>query len=511
MTPALTSRTRLSRSALSSGTGILILIALARIVLHTFTDGRYGFHRDELATVDDAGRLAWGYVAYPPLTPFIARVSFELFGPSLVALRLFGAVAQGAALVLTGLMARELGGKRWAQAIAGAAVAVAPVALSEGLLFQYITFDYLWWVVIAYLMIRLLRSEEPRWWLGIGAAVGLGMMTKYTMLFLVAGIAGAVLVTEARRYLMSRWLWYGIALSLLIFLPNLIWQIQHQFISVEFLNNIHARDIRIGRTSGFLIEQLLVPANPFTVPLWIPGLYFYFLAPEGKRYRAMGWMFIIVLLLFFAARGRSYYMGPAYPVLFAAGAVVWERRLSASTRWARAGRAFHYAALAAGAVLAVAFLVPLTPVNSRWWQIANHVNSDWREEVGWQELVATVARIRDSLPAGERARASILAANYGEAGAIDLYGAAYGLPKAISGVNSYWARGYGDPPPENLIVVGLSRPYVERNFASCELAGHNTNRFGVKNEESSEHPDIFVCGPTRKPWREFWAKFRYYG
>ena len=494
-----------------SDTGILVLLALARILLHAFTDGRYGFHRDELATVDDAGHLAWGFVAYPPLTPFIARVSFELFGPSLAALRLFGAVAQGAALVLTGWMARELGGKRWAQAIAGAAVAVAPVALSEGLLFQYITFDYLWWVAIAYLMIRLLRSEDPRWWLGIGAAVGLGMMTKYTMLFLVAAVAGAVLLTDVRRYLRSRWLWYGVALSLVVFLPNLIWQMQHQFISLDFLNDIHARDIRIGRTSGFLIEQLLVPASPFTVPLWITGLYFYFFVPEGKRYRAMGWTFVLVLLLFFIAKGRSYYMGPAYPMLFASGAVLWERRLSAQTGWARFGRALTYAGLAAGAMLAVAFLVPLTPVNSGWWQIANHVNSDWREEVGWPELVATVAHIRDSLPSEQRARLAVLAVNYGESGAIDLYGSAYGLPKAISGVNSYWARGYGDPAPEKLIVVGLSRSFVQRNFESCELAGHNTNRFGVKNEESSDHPDIFVCGPPRRPWPEFWKRFRYYG
>jgi hypothetical protein len=225
----------------------------------------------------------------------------------------------------------------------------------------------------------------------------------------------------------------------------------------------------------------------------------------------MGWTFVFVLLLFFIAKGRSYYMGPAYPMLLAAGAVLWEGRLTAPTGWARFQRGLTYAALAVGAVIAMALVLPLTPVNSSWWQTANHINSDLREEVGWPGLVEKVAKIRDSLPAEQRGRLGVLAGNYGEAGAIDLYGKAYGLPKAISGVNSYWLLGYGDPAPETLIVVGLSRAFVDRNFASCELAGHNTNRFGVKNEETSDHPDIFVCGPPKNGWAEFWKKFKYYG
>ncbi|HTS47859.1 MAG TPA: glycosyltransferase family 39 protein [Bryobacteraceae bacterium] len=495
----------------SSDTGALMLIALAIILLHALTNGHYGFHRDELATVDDARYLDWGYIAYPPLTPFIAHIAFALFGPSLVGLRFFASLAQAVAIVLTGCMARELGGKRTAQVAAALAAAIAPVSLAAGALFQYVTFDYLWWVLAAYFVIRLLKSENPRWWLAIGAVIGLGMMTKYTVAFLAAGITAGIVLTSARRDLKSPWLWGGVGLSLAIFLPNSIWQIRHDFISLDFLNHIHARDIRIGRTKNFLIEQLFVPANPFTIPMWLTGLWFYF-SREGKRYRALGWIFVVVFVLFFSARGRSYYMAPAYPMLLAAGAVAWERRLAnASPSRGRLRRAVQWSAIAVGAVIAIALVVPIPPVGSAWWNLSNKVQDDWREEVGWPDLVGEVAKIRDSLPAEDRTNFAILTGNYGEAGAIDLYGATYGLPKAISGTNSYWLRGYGDPPPQTLIVTGVSRRYLERHFEFCELAGHVTNRYSVLNEETREHPDIFVCRGLREPWPEFWIDFKNYG
>jgi hypothetical protein len=167
--------------------------------------------------------------------------------------------------------------------------------------------------------------------------------------------------------------------------------------------------------------------------------------------------------------------------------------------------------LAAGGAVAAAVILPLTPVNSPWWIAVNKGNDTFREEIGWPELVDTIAGIRDSLPPEERAHAGILAGNYGEAGAVDLYGPTRGLPKAISGVNSYWLRGYGDPPLQTLIVVGLPRDFLERNFESCELAGHVANRYGIRNEETTEHPDIYVCRRLRGPWPEFWKRLRNFG
>ena len=261
--------------------GILMMLALLRFFLHLLTNGQYGFHRDELATLDDARYLAWGYVAYPPLTPFIARLAIELFGPSLIGVRLFSALAQSVVMVLAGLMTRELGGSRLAQIVTALAVAIAPISLLQGALFQYVSFDYLWWVLIAYLTIRLLKSENPRWWLGIGAVIGVGMMTRYTMAFFVAGIVGGVLLTQTRHYLTNGWLWGGVTLSLLIFLPNLIWQIQHDFISQEFLSSIHARDVELGRTEGFLIEQSFVCASLVHYP-FVGGRLILLLLQSGR-------------------------------------------------------------------------------------------------------------------------------------------------------------------------------------------------------------------------------------
>ena len=204
----------------------LLCIAAAITVIHLLTNGRYGFHRDELQFLSDARHLDWGFVAYPPMTPFLERISMEIFGLSIVGLRLFSVIAQAAAIVVTGLMAKELGGGRLAQVTAALAVALSPLPLFEGTEFQYTTFDYLWWVLIAYFTIRLLKTENPRWWLAIGGVIGLGLLTKYAMVFYIAGILAGVVLSRARRFVLSGWFWAGIALALLIFLPNFVWLVR---------------------------------------------------------------------------------------------------------------------------------------------------------------------------------------------------------------------------------------------------------------------------------------------
>lgn len=492
----------------SNEVAILVYLALATVLVHLLTGGRYGFHRDELATLDDARHLAWGYVAYPPITPFFGRLSLEIFGTSLAGFRFFAALAQAIAVLLTGLMARELGGRRGAQLIA--AIAAVPFCLAGGALMQYVSFDYLFWVLTAYFVVRLLTSDDPRWWVAIGCAIGLGMMAKYTMVFFVAGLVAGVVVTDARRYLTNKWLWYGVAASLLIFLPNFIWQARHSFVSLDFLHYIHARDVRIGRTQGFLPDQLELTL--LALPLWVAGLFFYLFSPMGRRFRVLGWMYVVPLVLFVIAKGRGYYLAAAYPMLYAGGSVWGERWLVSLRRpWKILVRTVAWTALVADVALVAAVTLPIAPINSAWRKIAIKINGDLREEIGWPELAETAAQIRDSLPAEERVRVGILAGNYGEAGAINLYGPRYGLPPAISGTNSFWERGYGNPPPETLIVLGLSRNYVDNHFSACELAGHTRNRYGVENEETSDHPDIFVCHGLRQRWPEFWKNFRHFG
>ena len=450
---------------------ILIAFAALKLVFHLLVNTRYGFHRDELATLSDARHLDWGYVAYPPLTPFLGRIELILFGTSLTGFRFFAALAQSIAIVVTGLIARELGGKRAAMFIAAGATAVAPISIGASALFQYVSFDYLWFVLLSYFIVRLIRDEDRRWWLAVGIVIGLAIETKYTAAFFVAGLACGVLATPLRSHLTSKWLWLGAAISLLIALPNFLWQWQHHFITLDFLRHIHERDMRIGRTAGFLTDQFFESTNPITVPLWILGLLSLLIAPHDKRYRVLAWMALVPFVILLIAHGRGYYMGPVYPMLFATGAVALEQMLLVLRL---AWRRFAYAAitLAFLAGSSVAFgILPLGKIGSPLFRFSIKQNGDLPEEIGWPELVREVARIYNALPASERARVGIYCANYGEAGAIDLYGPAYGLPPAISGINSYWSRGPGTPPPESLIVLGSSRDRLEKLFDSVEVVG----------------------------------------
>ncbi len=492
----------------SSDVWMLLVLAAALFLLHLLTNGQYGFHRDELATLDDARRLAWGYVAYPPLTPAIARLALGLTGPSLVGLRAFSAAAQCAVLVLTGLMAGELGGGRWAKLVAALAVAVGPISLIQGALFQYVSFDFLWWTLIAYFVLRLLNSENPRWWLAIGATAGLGLQTRYTIGVLLIGLAVGVLLTFRWRWLASRWLWAGVALAVVIWLPNLVWQVQHGFISLQFLSAIHARDVALGRTGGYLPEQLFVSTSPLTLPLWLAGLWFYFFSARGRRYRLLGWLYVVPAVLLLVLHGRSYYLAPAYPALLAAGSVVLECWLAErSAHLQRVGRISTLAILALAGASGGALSLPIAPVQSPLWVLTSKVQDNFAEEIGWPELVATVAGIYAALPPETRQGTGILAGNYGEAGAIDLYGPAFGLPSAISGADSYWLRGYPDPPPQNVIVLGYLPESLTRFFATCAEVGRVTNNAGVQNEETA-HPQIFLCREPRTSWPELWPMLR---
>ncbi len=500
------------QSPWTSDLALLSYLAMTTVIVHVLAGGRYGFHRDELASLEDARHLAWGYVWQPPVTPLVARLSLQLFGTSLRGFRFFASLPVAAALLLTGLMARELGGGRGAQLLA--VVAAIPISLVFGARLQYSSFDYLFWTLTSYCVLRLLKSDDPRWWMAIGGAIGFGIMAKYTIVVYTIGLAVGIVATNARQYLRGKWLWYGAGLSLLIVLPNLIWQVRHSFITLDFARSIHARDILLGRTRGFVIDQLT--QSLFAFPLWIAGLYFYLFSRTGRRFRLLGWMYVISFLIFVLAHGRSYYLVPAYTVLYAAGAVQFEQwvghRLGTMRRkWRYALWALAWVALMADVLVAGSMVVPIAPPGSSWGKMAIRRNADFQEEIGWPDLVATVANIRDSLPAENRAQVGILAGNYGEAGAINLYGPRYGLPEAISGMNSFWLRGYGNPPPQYLIVLGVSREFATRNFSMCALMGHTGNRYGVENEETRSHPDIFVCGPPIRGWPEFWRTFRYFG
>lgn len=497
---------------LKSDLALLLLLALASVVVHTATNGQYGFHRDELQTLDDARHLDLGFVAYPPITPLIGRLELTLFGTSLIGFRFFAAVAVSAAMVIVGLIAKELGGGRQEQTLAAMATCVAPVALAQGAVFQYVSFDYLWGVLATYFLVKLCKSDDPRWWVAIGVALGLGMETRYTAGFWTLGIVAAVLLSEARKYLPTKWLWLGVGISVLFVLPNVIWQAQHHWISVDFLKHLHERDVRQGRNKGFLLGQILLCVNVATTPLAATGLWFLSAKERGKRYATVGWMVIVTFLLFWIAKARFYYTAPIYPVLLAAGSVAFGNWLRmAKPAMARVLYGVQWATIAlCGAMFAV-FVMPIAPFGGVAWRVTSKLHDQFREQIGWTELAETVARVYNSLPTEERARTGILTGNYGEGGALNLYGPGFGLPRAMAGTNSFWYRGYDPREPQTVIAVGLEKEEVEANFSSCTVAAKNSNRFGVENEESRDHPDIYLCRKLKGTWPQFWKKFQRYG
>ncbi|WP_445147043.1 glycosyltransferase family 39 protein [Dyella sp. Tek66A03] len=488
-------------SGTRGGVTPVLVIALLFGAAHLLTNGQYGFHRDEWQFLSDAQHLDWGFVPYPPLTAALEHLGLKMFGLSLVGLRLFSVLAQVLVILASGLMARDLGGGRLAQSFTAIAVALSPLPMFQATEFQYSSLDLLWWVLIAWCVIRLMRDDEPRWWVAIGILAGLGLQTKYSIAFELTGVLAGVLFTDARRYVTNGWFWAGGSIALVIFAPNLAWLIRHNFVSYHFLQGIHARDVHQGRADGFLRDQFLLNANLFAAPVWLAGLFAFF---KDRRYRILAWMYVVPLLVFLFARGRFYYTCGAYPMLLAMGSVVGERWLrTLRPAWRVGITTLVFTGVLAVGTYATLRIVPIASSGPlRDFALQN--NYDLREEVGWDELVAQVAAIRDALPAEQQANLGIAVGNYGEYGAIALLGQHYHLPTPITTINSGWLRGYPPTPPTTLIVLGNSRERADELFTDCRLAGHTTNAWGVVNDESRDHPDIFVCGHTRKPWSELW-------
>ncbi len=495
-----------ARAPLRSDAAVLSAVAAFVLIVHFYIGNGYGFHRDELQLLDDARHLQWGFVAYPPLTAFCGRIAIALFGISPQVFRLPAALANLVSLVLTGLIARELGGRRPAQIIA--LFATLPTALVFSSVLQYNTFDLLAWCMIVFFTARALRTDDARYWIGVGAGIGIGVLSKYSVAFPVLSLIAALIALPwGRHHLRSQWFWWGALVAAMIAAPNLLWLARHHFITLQMEHFIHARDVRIGRAKGYYTDQLKFTL--FGFPLAVAGLISLLRSP---RFRLLGTFYIGPFLLFAIVKGRGYYLLPAYPVLYAAGTVALEGFLRTRTRALRlAARTIVLTAMLVGAAAISWAFLPVWRVGSPGWNWQMTNNNDMTDEVGWPELVAQVAAVRDTLPLEERNRLAVLADNYGEAGALSLYGPQYHLPTPISSVNSFHDRGFGPYPAETVIVVGGDLADQQTNFESCSVAARVHIPYGVRNEESLRHPDILICRHLRKPWREVWSHSQEFG
>jgi 4-amino-4-deoxy-L-arabinose transferase-like glycosyltransferase len=433
-------------------------------------------------------------------------MAIALFGISPQVLRLPAAIVNTVSLVLAGLIARELGGRRMAQIVT--LCAALPVALVFSSVLQYNTFDLLAWTLIVFFTAHLLRTGDQRNWIGVGVGIGIGVLSKYSIAMPVASLLGAlILMPSQRRHLRSRWFWMGALTAAIIAAPNLIWLARHHFITIHMEQHIHARDVRHGRAKGYYSDQFRFTL--FAFPLAIAGLVSLL---RSVRFRLLSALYVGPFLLFAIAKGRGYYLMPAYTVLFAAGAVALERVLAARAEYIRIGvrTIVIFALLTDAALFSYAYLPIWHVGSSAWnWQIKN--NGDIRDEYGWPEFVAQVAAVRDTLAPEDRARLAILAHNYGEAGALALYGAQYNLPTPISSTNSFHDRGFGPYEPDTVIVTGNNLESQLRNFQTCTVAAHVRMPYNIQNEESADHPEILICRHLRFSWPEAWAESQEFG
>lgn len=472
-------------------------MALAVLVLHLATNARYDFHRDSLYYMDSARHPAWGYVDYPPVTPTIARFSLWLFGPSVWGLRLWPSLAGAVMVVLPALIARELGGGRSARLLAAAGAATSLVLLGANWLFQTVTFDQLVWLTCLWLMARLIRTGDRRLWPALGVAAGVGLETKYTVVALVVGLALGTLLSPLRRDLASPWPWAGAAIALLIFLPNLLWQVANAWPSVEYtLNHKSAQSVDFSPLT-FLSDQLAL-IGPVAIPVWGAGMYWLW-RERSRRALGIAAAFPVVLYLF---AGKSYYIGPLHPFLIAAGACAIEEWTATRRTWVP--RAVGVA-LALQALVLLPLALPLLPESTMATSSLAAARKDFADTVGWHDLVAQVAAIYSGMPPSERRSVVILTDNYGEAGALNTYGPRYGLPVAYSGELSYyyWRPVALDGP---VIAVGIDPTFLATLFRTCSPAGTVTNSYGLDNEEHGA--PLTVCTQPRYPLTELWPRLR---
>lgn len=493
--------------------GVVIGLCAAKLLLHVFTSVRhYGYFRDELYYLDLARHLDWGYVDCAPLIALYAKLAL-LMGGSLAALRILPALAGTALVALSILIAREFGGGRYAQFLTGLAVLMCPGLLVMNSLLTMNAFEPLFWMGCVFVIARILRTGDSRLWVWFGVLAGLGLENKHSTLFFGFAVTLALLLTPLRREFLRPWIWIAGALAVALFLPNLIWQVRHHFPTLEDLENVRrsGKNVVLGPVA-FTVQQVIA-THPILFPVWLAGLV-WLLRDKGRR--VLGLAFVVFFVTMELAHAKDYYLFPIYPMLFAAGAVAIERCLSARAAWTRT------------AVIGIILATTLPTLPLATWMLSperyiayteaigfkprkeevNHAGplpQPIGDQFGWPELARQVAGIYNSLPPEERAKTGILAGNYGEAGAINMFGPQYGLPRALSRHQTHW---YWGPPTEdyrNFIFLQFSQEDVQDNCTSWQAFDHY-DRFGM----AEENTPIYLCRGAKFDLRKVWSHYKHW-
>jgi len=506
---------------LGPGAAVVLAIAAAKLLLHLATASRYGYFGDELYFLACGEHLDWGYVDQPPLIALVAWLVRHTLGTSLLAMRLPSALAGTALVLLTGLLARELGGGRFAMGLSAASSALAFVYVVVHYLFTMNAYEPLFWTGCAFLVVRIVRTGDQRLWLWLGLLAGLGLQNKYSMAVYGLALTVGVVLTPERRALRQPWIWLGGAVAALVFLPNVIWNVQQGWPFFELMRNIRAsgRDVVLSPLD-YLLRQAF-NMNPATLPIWLAGLGWLLRSERGRPFRPLGWAFLVTLATFVVTKGKDYYLAPAFATLFAAGGVAIEG-FTAAAGWRLWLRPTLVALLAAVTLPFLPMGLPILPAQrliayqerlglalptteKAHGRAALPHHFAW--QFGWDEMVAAVAAAYHALPPEEQARVAIIGNNYGESGAVDLLGPKHGLHlKALGTHQSYWLWGPGDPGKDVLIVLGDRPERLKQWCGDVQVAAELSHPWGAVWENGP----VLVCRQPRMSLRQIWPRVKHW-
>lgn len=516
--------------------------AVFKLLLHFTFNSNYGYFRDELYYIACGEHLAWGYPDHAPLVALLAKTSRVLLGDSLFALRFIPALAGALKVFLTALLVKEFGGRTFAALLACLGVLCAPVYLALDNLFSMNPLEPIFWMLCVYFAVKAVRNERlndderaapdenkippsalrpPHSfnWLLFGLFAGLGLMNKHSMAFFGAAIVAGLLLTNARKAFLDKYFWLGGAIACLIFLPNIVWQIQNDFATLELLRNVQTTGKNVVMSPvQFFVSQIMA-LLPLTFPVWLAGIWFFIFDKNGSRFRFLGIAYVVLLALMIYLKAKDYYLVPIYPMLLAGGAVFWEQLIEKF----RALRFAKYALpllMAIPAIIAAPIVLPILPIEKLIvyqetigfkpprLEVAHDspLQQIFSDQFGWREMVEKTAEVYHNLPPEDREKAGIYAGNYGEAGAIDFFGAEYNLPKAISPHQSYFVWGPREYTGEILILLGASREAAEK---VCETVEEKTE-INHPYSPSYEKYKIIVCRRTKKPLPEIWQSLKHW-
>lgn len=505
---------------------IFSIIKLAVQVAGTLisTHYGYGYFRDELYYLICGRHLAWGYVDQGPVVAVQARLGEILFGKSLVGIRMLSAFAGAVMVGLTGMLAWALGGRRPAQALAMIGVLVAPQYLALDSFLSMNSFEPMFWMGCTLVVIQIAKGASPRWWMMFGILAGLGLLNKPSMTFFLIALLIGLFVTSQRSLLWNRWVLAAIGVTILIALPNLLWQIHHHWPTWEFLHNGRVENKNVKLSPMAFIFAQVQNLHPLTIFIWGAGLVWTFFNKHTRQWRWIGATYLIFFTIMMTLHAKDYYVTPIYPVLFAAGGIAWEQRL-AHRKLVENNRAYAFpitetVLLITGALI-LPMAIPVMPPQT-WirYTSALHLHSNntenhasgplpqfYADRFGWQEEADSVARIYNALSPADRAKVGILCSNYGEASAINFLGEKYHLPVAISGHNNYYLWGPQGQTGEIMIVInGASPKEMREYYSSVIVAGRMEHPYAMPYE----HRNIYLVHGRKKSILADWASFKNY-